>query len=84
VEHFIFWISLKRQKGRCAECGLHFHPDDIVEIHHQDGNPKNNRLDNLVAIHLHCHDQIHRGKGNLSTQLSTHDKGQLGEEPDEG
>ncbi len=41
-------------------------------------------MENLVAVHLHCHDQIHGGKGNLSTQRSTHDKGQFGEEPDEG
>jgi hypothetical protein len=40
-------------------------------------------MENLAAIHRHCHDRIHGGKGYLSTQLSTHDKGQSGEEPDE-
>lgn len=77
-------ITIKRQKGKCAECGLNFHPDDLIEIHHKNGNHRDNRLENLAAIHLHCHDQIHGGIGNLSTQLSTHDKGQFGEEPDEG
>jgi RNA-directed DNA polymerase len=72
------------RKGKCAECGLHFHPDDLIEIHHKNGNHRDNRLDNLVAVHLHCHDQIHGYKGNLSTQLSTHDKGHFREEPDEG
>jgi RNA-directed DNA polymerase len=77
-------ITVKRQKGKCADCGLNFHPDDLIEIHHKNGNPRDNRLENLVAIHLYCHDQIYDGIGNLSTQLSTHDKGQFGEEPDEG
>ena len=40
-------------------------------------------MENLTAIHRHCHDRIHGGKGNLSTQLSTYAKGQSGEEPDE-
>jgi RNA-directed DNA polymerase len=75
--------AIKRQKGRCTGCGLHFHMDDAVEIHHLDGNHRNNKMENLAAIHRHCHDRIHGGTGNLSTQLSTHDKGQSGEEPDE-
>ena len=75
--------AIKRQKGKCTECGLHFHLDDAVEIHHLNGNHRNNKMENLAAIHRHCHDRIHGGKGNLSTQLSTHDKGQSGEEPDE-
>jgi RNA-directed DNA polymerase len=68
-------ITIKKQKGKCAECGLNFHPDDLIEIHHKNGNHRDNRLDNLTAVHLHCHDQIHGGIGKLSTQLSTHDKG---------
>ncbi|MGH8001394.1 MAG: HNH endonuclease [Brasilonema sp.] len=75
--------SLRPQKGKCAECGLHLHPDDQIEIHHLDGNYKNRRKENLIAAHRHCHDQIHGGNGNLSTQLSTHNKGQFGEKPDE-
>ncbi|MDJ0693775.1 group II intron reverse transcriptase/maturase [Mastigocoleus sp. MO_188.B34] len=77
-------ITIKKQKGKCAECGLNFHPEDLIEIHHKNGNHRDNRFENLVAVHLHCHDQIHGEIGKLSTQLSTHDKGQLGEEPDEG
>jgi hypothetical protein len=37
----------------------------------------------LDATHCHCHNQIHGGKGNLSTQFSTYNKGQFAEEPDE-
>ena len=75
--------AIKRQKGKCAECGLHFHMDDAIEIHHLDGNHRNTKMENLTAIHRYCHDRIHGGTGNLSTQLSTHVKGQSGEEPDE-
>jgi RNA-directed DNA polymerase len=76
-------MTLRKQKGKCAECGLHFHPDDRVEIHHLDGNYRNRRKENLAAVHGHCHDRTHQGQGNLSALISTHDKGQLGEEPDE-
>jgi len=75
--------AIKRQKGKCTECGLHFHLDDVIEIHHLDENHRNNQMENLAAIHRHCHDQIHGGKGNLSTELSTHVKSQSGEKPDE-
>lgn len=72
-----------RQKGRCGECGLNFHPDDRIELHHYDVNYRNNRAENLIAVHCQCHDRIHSGKGNLTTQTSSYDKGQLGEKPDE-
>ncbi|PIG91259.1 hypothetical protein CSQ79_22710 [Gloeocapsopsis sp. IPPAS B-1203] len=75
--------AIKRQKGKSAECGLHFHMDDAIEIHHINGNHRNIKMENLTAIHRHCHDRIHGGNGNLSTLLSTHVKGQSGEEPDE-
>lgn len=50
---------LKQQKGRCADCGLHFGVEDVIETHHRDGNRKNNRYTNLVLLHGHCHDQAH-------------------------
>lgn len=65
---------LKKQKGTCGYCKLHFRHEDILEIHHVDGNHKNNRRGNLMAIHGHCHDQ-------LTTEQSTHDKGSITEEP---
>ena len=75
--------TLHRQKGKCGECGLNFYAEDRIELHHLDGNYRNNRLENLKVTHCHCHDRIHSGKGNLSSLISTHDKGQLGEKPDE-
>lgn len=56
---------LKKQKGRCAQCRLPFVPDDIIEEHHVDGNPRNKVLRNRVLLHGHCHDTMHR---------SAHDK----------
>ena len=47
---------LKKQKGRCAGCGLYFQHDDPLEIDHIDGNRKNSRLINLQVLHGHCHD----------------------------
>jgi RNA-directed DNA polymerase len=49
---------LKQQHGKCGYCKLHFRQEDIMEIHHVDGNHKNNKQDNLMLIHGHCHDQI--------------------------
>lgn len=50
---------LKRQQGRCASCGLYFMTEDIMEVHHQDGNHRNNQYDNLQLLHGHCHDRTH-------------------------
>jgi RNA-directed DNA polymerase len=50
---------LKRQKCRCRLCRLYFRTEDVVEIHHWDGNRMNNRYANLVLLHGHCHDEIH-------------------------
>jgi len=53
---------LKHQGGRCTYCRLFFTMDDYTEIHHEDGNHKNNRLLNLRLLHLICHDQVHGKK----------------------
>jgi RNA-directed DNA polymerase len=50
---------LKRQNGRCANCGLLFMAEDITEVHHQDRDRRNNRYDNLALLHGHCHDLVH-------------------------
>lgn len=55
---------LKKQKGKCAFCGLNFKPSDQIEKHHitkwSEGG--NNADKNLLLLHLHCHDQIHSSK----------------------
>ncbi|NEP00909.1 MAG: hypothetical protein F6K58_20030 [Symploca sp. SIO2E9] len=52
---------LKRQKGRCAQCGLTFRDGDKLEVHHiqQSSKGGSNRLENLELLHLHCHDGVH-------------------------
>ena len=38
---------------------LRFAAEDILEVHHRDGNRNNNRFTNLVLPHGHCHDQAY-------------------------
>ena len=45
----------KRQKYQCGICKLYFQSKDRIEIHHMDGNPQNNRYNNLIAVHRFCH-----------------------------
>jgi len=42
-----------------AYFGLRFTTEDVIEVHHWDGNRTNNRYRNLVLLHGHCHDEIH-------------------------
>jgi RNA-directed DNA polymerase len=52
---------LKEQQGRCASCNRRFLPrDDLIERHHQDGDRTNNRRANIVLLHRHCHQAVHR------------------------
>jgi len=66
---------LKKQKGKCGYCKHHVRSEDIIEIHHIDGNHKNHKGNNLMLIHGHCHDQI------TAQMQRTHDKGTVTEEP---
>jgi RNA-directed DNA polymerase len=52
---------VQRQKGKCAKCGHHFQPNDNLEKHHLILKRKGgkNADNNMVLLHLHCHDQIH-------------------------
>jgi RNA-directed DNA polymerase len=50
---------LKRQRGCCALCGLRFTTEEVIEVHHHDGNHNNNAFDNLRLMHGHCHDIVH-------------------------
>jgi len=66
---------LKLQKGRCKRCHLFLSSEDMVEVHHMDGNHKNNKIANLALIHGHCHDEVH-GRSMRDKHLAV-------EEPDE-
>ena len=54
------WL-LKRQEGRCGSCGLPLTTEDGMKVHHRDRDRRNNRPENLVLLHAHCHDQAHAG-----------------------
>ncbi|XP_066251682.1 protein YkfC-like [Euwallacea similis] len=51
---------LKVQRGKCELCQLWFRSGDLMEVHHRDQQRSNNRNENLVLLHRHCHDDIHR------------------------
>jgi len=52
---------LKHQHGKCPGCELYFRSEDLLEVHHVDGNHQNHKWDNLALLHQHCHDQVHSG-----------------------
>jgi RNA-directed DNA polymerase len=68
---------MKKQKGHCKYCGLYFTSESLVEVHHCDGDRKNNRFNNLAIVHRHCHDQIHGGRKDISKLNGAHDKSQI-------
>ena len=52
---------LKEQSGKCEFCNATFKAGDKMETHHRIYVSKggSNRLNNLVLLHKHCHDQYH-------------------------
>jgi RNA-directed DNA polymerase len=75
-------ILLHQQKGKCAECGLHFKHEDSLEIDHilptsQGGM---DRYDNWQLLHNHCHDKKTLSDNNLSNSGTDHNS-QFAEEP---
>lgn len=51
---------MKKQQGKCGLCRLFLSDEDVIEVHHQDQQRSNNRYENLLLLHGHCHDRIHR------------------------
>ncbi|HEY9823256.1 MAG TPA: group II intron reverse transcriptase/maturase [Candidatus Sericytochromatia bacterium] len=49
---------LKRQKGKCAHCGLFFREDDVMEADHRIPKSQGGKdsYDNWQLLHRHCHD----------------------------
>jgi len=70
---------LKRQDGMCPVCKCRFTNEDLPEAHHI--HPRHlggeDKYTNLVLVHLHCHDKIHRENKNLKGRRSNYtDDGQ--------
>jgi len=45
--------------GGKVACSLRTAVTFDKEVHHHDGNHKNNAFDNLRLLHGHCHDVVH-------------------------
>ncbi|MGK7933571.1 MAG: group II intron reverse transcriptase/maturase [Microcystaceae cyanobacterium] len=58
---------LKRQKGKCNHCGLHFKEGDLLEIDHIIPKSKGgkNEYKNFQLLHRHCHDNKTVTDGSL-------------------
>ena len=65
---------LQLQHGRCGYCDLVFLPEAFLEVHHRNQQRGDNSMRNLVAVHRHCHDQIHGGRRDQSYRERTYDK----------
>ena len=50
---------LKRQKHSCGFCRLKFGVDEIIHLHHIDGNHQNWKNNNLLVVHQSCHQYHH-------------------------
>ena len=48
-------ITATKQNYKCLHCGNPFRSDDIIELHHIDGNSNNNKMSNYAALHRYCH-----------------------------
>lgn len=66
---------LKEQKGKCKACNIMLDHESIMEVHHLDGNHDNEKWNNLMLLHGHCHDNAHSRRA--------YDKGRIEEEPNE-
>ncbi|MHC5937532.1 group II intron reverse transcriptase/maturase [Nostoc sp.] len=49
---------LKKQKGKCAYCELHFREEDVLEVDHRIPKSKGGKdsFNNCELLHRHCHD----------------------------
>ncbi len=61
---------IKRQKGKCAYCRLHFREEDVLEVDHK--IPKSqggkDKYDNWQLLHRHCHDTKTANDGSLGNK----------------
>lgn len=51
-----FWREYDKETTLCEDCGA----DGPLEVHHVDGDPFNNDLENLTPLCHSCHRRRHR------------------------
>ncbi|HEY9642570.1 MAG TPA: reverse transcriptase domain-containing protein [Coleofasciculaceae cyanobacterium] len=75
-------MLLKRQKGKCSQCGLFFKNGDLLEADHILPRSQGGSEDykNLQLLHRHCHDVKTAHDGSKGMR----DKHHVIEEPDAG
>ena len=63
---------LKKQKGKCAHCGLFFRDGDLLEVDHIVPKSKGgkNEYKNYQLLHRHCHDEKSRTDGSYQKVVS--------------
>ena len=61
---------LKKQKGKCAHCKLHFTEESVLEVDHIIPKSKGGKDDykNKQLLHRHCHDEKTARDGSLGTK----------------
>ncbi|MEH1939677.1 MAG: HNH endonuclease signature motif containing protein [Nostoc sp.] len=61
---------LKRQKGKCAHCGLYFTEESVMEIDHIIPKSKGGKSEykNLQLLYRHCHDEKTAFDGSLGNK----------------
>jgi len=59
---------LKKQNGICPVCNTNLTNEDLLETHHivHRARGGEDKYSNLVLIHRHCHDKIHKDDKNLN------------------
>ncbi|TGO02565.1 hypothetical protein PN36_22980, partial [Candidatus Thiomargarita nelsonii] len=62
---------LKRQDGLCPVCKCALTNEDLPEAHHIKPRQYGGlwEFENMVLLHLHCHDKIHREYGKQKRKL---------------
>jgi RNA-directed DNA polymerase len=61
---------IKRQKGKCAHCEMHFTNESVMEVDHIIPKSQGGRNDykNLQLLHRHCHDEKTACDGSSGTK----------------
>lgn len=59
--------GLKHYGSKCqnAHCTLHNVQEEMLDVHHIDGNRENNKIDNLIVLCVWCHALLTRGLATL-------------------
>jgi len=66
IKQVLFLLGIKEEK--CERCGLKFWNGQplSLELHHKDGNPYNNSLENFEILCPNCHSQTENFRGRIS------------------